>query len=242
MENKPDFDLDWNRFPLLMAHDLKGPLGNLVLYTNLAKEELQELKGADEDSVALLTNVVSQIQDSGTKLMFQIQCWVDAHLLKRGTYSIKQEFFDISTVIEAAIESVKAEYAMRHIPINHDVILSQKISGDQTLVSNVIKNLFQVIALFGIAGQPVVFRTTFDAKECCCTFECADSAGMERVLARLNCDFSGEIVIDTTEGVLKTGVFGMVYVSLAAKALNAHIDVSHVDSGLRIQFVIPKGM
>jgi light-regulated signal transduction histidine kinase (bacteriophytochrome) len=239
MSNERDFDIDWQRFPALMAHDLKGPVGNMVLYTNLALEEIEGIEKLDPDAAEILKKVMTQVHDSAEKMLFQVQSWVDAHFLMRGVYQKKEELFDIQLLIEQVVEAVKSEYALRSLKIQVQQISSHKVLADSQLLRNSLKNLLFTVALFASYGDLIKLSGHVHEKEAVFDIDYPASPGMERVLARLRQDLNANRHVDTTEGVLKTGVFGMIYTNLAITALQGSIHLR--DTGHRAAFgiVIP---
>lgn len=242
MSNERDFDLDWQRFPALMAHDLKGPIGNLVLYANLAVDEIDSLQGVASEDVELLRKVVSQIHDTGEKLLFQVQCWVDAHLLVRSVYPKKEELFDIQSLVEQAAEQVQSEYSLRNLKLQVSKAEATKIISDPLLLRNSLKNLLLTVALFGVSGDTIRISTHVLNNEAVFDIDYPASPGMDRVLTRLQTDFKQTRQVDTTEGLIKTGVFGMVFCNLAINALKGSILMR--DTGHRAAFsiVLPAGV
>jgi signal transduction histidine kinase len=239
MSSQRDFDVDWQRFPALMAHDLKGPIGNMTLYTQMAMEEIDIVEKSDPDTAMMLRKLVGQVHDSCEKLLFQVQCWVDAHLLIRGLYQKKEELTDVQQLLEQALESVKPEFSSRGLKLTLSPSAPAKIFTDPLLVKNSLKNLLYTIALFVASGEMVKITGHVHQGEAIFDIDYPASPGMERVRSRLMQDFSQNRNVDTTEGILKTGVFGMVFTNLAVKALAGTIHIRDIGHRSAFGVTIP---
>ncbi|HNI91149.1 MAG TPA: HAMP domain-containing sensor histidine kinase, partial [Leptospiraceae bacterium] len=124
-----------DKFFSIIAHDLKGPVGNLnsflsfmaAQYENISKEEFHE-------DLILLESASNKIKG----LLENLLTWARS---QRGDMQYKPESISIYDVVKSSIQLFEPSAANKKILLNNKVSTDIKAFADSQMITTVIRNL-----------------------------------------------------------------------------------------------------
>lgn len=132
-----------------LAHDLKGPIGNMSMFNELLIDELKSLN--DENSVDLDQSIwyAEYIKSISDKYVDQLQNWTDLFLMHHN--SIQSQFSKI-IFLELVNEIVKLnkesfEKKGTSLELNSQIDSETLVFVDSDMLRRVIDNLFVITAM-----------------------------------------------------------------------------------------------
>jgi signal transduction histidine kinase len=117
----------------ITVHDLKNPLGTILLYTRLVMGA-----ATDPDKVRSLTGVIGETAQTMFQLLTNL---LKKSKLENTTISIHKERIDLSLLVRAAVERNQAQAAQKqqHLILQRDGC--NKVEADAELLNEVLDNL-----------------------------------------------------------------------------------------------------
>ncbi|MGB3536490.1 MAG: ATP-binding protein [Microcoleaceae cyanobacterium] len=133
-----------SEFLASMSHELRTPLNAVIGYSDLLKEEAEELNCPESFGEDL-----EQIKKSGMHLLTLIQDILDISKLESGEMSLYLEVFDLTTLIDEVKALVQPLTQKNHnkFEITSDPHLGS-MTGDRTKIKQIILNLLSNAAKF----------------------------------------------------------------------------------------------
>ncbi|MBI5186517.1 MAG: response regulator [Nitrospinae bacterium] len=124
-----------DKFVSLVAHDLRSPLGNILGYLKLLRDDKDH--ALCEDHREIIERVVFQ----GEHLVEMIQELLDVSRIKSGKIRPRLKFHDAHFLITQILETLRYEAEKKGIELVCEIPARTRIHADYDLFCQVIKNL-----------------------------------------------------------------------------------------------------
>lgn len=134
-------------FISLITHDLKSPLTNIIVYTELLKD-----KTLDEEDAEF----VGSISRNGKKLLEMVEQYLDLSKMEAGMLELKTSRFDTIDLINEAVGDIQVQAAEKAITIDKELPLEAvEIVADRERLSRVLTNLLSNAIKYSPNGAKV---------------------------------------------------------------------------------------
>lgn len=139
-------------FLAMLTHDMKSPLTSIGLYAQILEKRPEKL--IEKPRIA---SVISQSQQTLLELVNNI---LDVEKLqKSGEIRINKEYFDFSSLVEAATEAVSPMADQKEIKLHLKSDIQQiKFYGDESQLKRVITNLISNAIKYSPEGSRVTIN------------------------------------------------------------------------------------
>lgn len=141
----------------IITHDLKGPVGNVTMFSEMLVsmlESAQEELGASYD---LKTTIwyAEYIQLITAKYMDQLQNWADLYYIKDGKAQYEQGYVDISFVLVSVLKANKIFIEKKNLQIEESIKEGIVFKTEADLFRRILDNLIQIVVLLVEQNKPV---------------------------------------------------------------------------------------
>ena len=141
-----------NMFFSIIAHDLKGPVGNITQVLNLFKENFNDISNDERlDYISILSSLSSKTN----RLLEDLLLWAR---IQMNTVDITFDQINLNTLILSSIELVKERAEEKNIEILTE-IEDIKIETNESSLKTVIRNLLSNAIKFSYNNGVVKIKT-----------------------------------------------------------------------------------
>jgi len=134
-----------DRLLSILSHDMRGPVGNLALYTQMLEKELGETSPYFSDSFKKIKNSISSVTD----LMENLLQW---SVLQSSGASVRREKFTLKSLIDRCIGDYGAYASDKNIVIKSDFSDDIEITADSRLIEIIVRNFIRNALKFTASG------------------------------------------------------------------------------------------
>ncbi len=144
-----------NKFFSIIAHDLKGPIGNLMVMS----DSLASDQGMDEESFNMFLKFQKELSKDTMELLENLLTWANTN-----TYQIENrpEKSDVNHIIQSILNSYKNQIQKKDLTVSDNYQESFYANVDPNLVRQVIRNLVSNAVKFTPHGGSVNISTNSD--------------------------------------------------------------------------------
>jgi signal transduction histidine kinase len=225
----------------LIAHDLKGPIGNLSMFAEMLSSLLEQAQASEEKTDLSQAIWYSQyIHLISSKYLDQLQNWADFYLIDAEHIQSGKEIIVLQDSIEQALESNATFLEKKHISIQKLIDEELCVKFDREMMRRVLDNLIQIVVLLASHKSVIqvkLFRDDFYQVQ----FRISGLHQNDRTL------FDGlfipkEINFDTNpfqKGIIKTTGMGLAYCSKALRLFDGKPQLDEVEGQLYVGFSLP---
>jgi PAS domain S-box-containing protein len=135
-----------DKFFSILAHDLKGPVAQLLNISGLLAEEHQQMDTEKRDVF------IRSLNASTVKLSELIEDLLTWSRAQMDTYSIEPQEIDIKEVIDEILELFSTNITKKHLNIKIILNNSKKIFADLFSVKTILRNLLSNAIKFSYKG------------------------------------------------------------------------------------------
>jgi len=240
MESDQPFQLNLE-FVKKLAHDIKGPVGNTVMFSQLLEEKLNMLEAnaseQNRDEVAHVKELSYTIVQINKKLLTQLQCWVDAFEMDHGSIEVEKTGVAAGEIVEEVKEMNRIYLDKKRIELNTEQIDRDAVlNGSKNLLFQILDQLITLSITFAEQNSSIKVKGGKD--EAYYRFSVVDHYQGNRDSAiRRYTEPPGSI--DTQlpeEGILKSAAFGMIFCNLAIENMGGEKGVDHTADGNSTEF------
>ncbi len=137
-----------------MSHELRTPLHTIIGFTELLAEELE---GPLNDKQKRFINHVHR---DALHLLDLINALLDLSKIEAGKLELKPAIFDLHTVIEEALGSLKVRSDIKGIHIDQQVAIGTEVYADRLRVKQILLNLLSNAVKFAPEHGHVLISAT----------------------------------------------------------------------------------
>lgn len=225
-----------------LAHDIKNPVGNCMMYNEMMQQAIQQLRDKSEgEELDDLVEFSRNIKTSLNNLMEVLDAWVIAHQIVHQQYQMEQEPVSIKELLEEALGNVEPYTERKKLRIINDWNDSDfTVATDQNILKRIIQNMVMMLITFADREDSLRFSLKKEDTHLKVTMEDSYTHPREVVYDR----FTGnETWVENEvpkEGILKPAGYGLKFCGIALTYLKAEPQVEESDlGGLKFSFKLP---
>ena len=123
-----------NQFLGMAAHDLRNPLGAILIYTEML------LDGSVGELSEEQMNFIERIRTSSELMKGMVDDFLDISVIESGKLNINRDLCDVEGIVSKSVELVRHRSRKRDIEIRTDVTKGLKFSMDCGKIGQVVTN------------------------------------------------------------------------------------------------------
>lgn len=213
---------DYVQFANMMAHDVKGSVGNIVLFADLLREEM-------EDSTDDARTYLRQIESTGKRLLYLIETWAELHEMLMGVYEFKKTSCSASKIMEFAYGTLKFEMGQREVRFDLEIDGRATLPVDEHLAKRLAINVILGILSFLDHGSELrVFHSSNEQFQEV-KFISPPLPGWDTYRDRLMAGITHPTEIEYTKGAIKPVIAGAYFVHTAMELIGGAIEIDEGD-------------
>ncbi len=212
-----------------MSHDLKTPVGNAMMYTELMVDDIKNLleEYPDlEDKLNPLIQYCNNIHLSSSKLINSIQSWGYSYQIEDGSFEIRAEDVDMKKLLLKVIASNEIFISGKSLDINLVYECRQTdCRSDPELLTLIFDNLLMLFINMARNGDEIRITVKDDDDGMMIRFFAAKASFTEILTDMFQSGISITDHLIPEQGILKPSGYGLLFASLALDFLNARFGV-----------------
>jgi len=142
-----------DKFFSIIAHDLKNPFNTLIGYSEILKNNFEELT---EDEILDNLNTIHVTSKSGYVLLDNLLQWAQT---QTNQISFNPELIHLKTFVQECIDSLENQSRFKDLEIVNSVSTNHTIIGDINQLRTVIRNLLNNAIKFTLRNGLVVIKS-----------------------------------------------------------------------------------
>lgn len=227
----------------LLTHDLKGPVGNISMFSQLLTgsiEEAQEELGESYDFSALLWQA-NYVQTIARKYIDQLQNWSDLVFLCEDAIVFTIDAISLSTLAEQIYEENELFWSKKQLKINKNIEPDLVCSADQDAIRRCLDNLFQLLVLLCSNRSEIYFLVSSEASDSIrVCFKGLKNEDID-LFSRLYLNrFTPENGAVFSSGIIKTTGAGLAFCGMVINYFGGSPFAVETETGLEFGFTIKK--
>lgn len=228
-----------------MAHDIKNPIGNAVMFSEIMYYELQEKKDesseTDKEFHSKMMGMAENIRLSVQSLLTQVDSWTTALRIKSKEYDVSHNAFDLIDCIEKAYEDHEMYFNKKGIKLSKKFAYEEcVIVSDDFLVKNIFYNLFSMMLIYASQGDEIIVRVDMNDDFYDIMIEDKYEGNRENIIKRFEQGVNISDIDVPEAGILKPASYGMMFCGEALRILAANQKVAPaMNGGLLFTFRLP---
>ncbi len=213
-------------FVAKMSHDLKTPVGNAMMYSELMADDIRTL--AEEhpeisEKLAPLEHYCGNIYLASSKLINAIQSWGYSFQIDDGVFEINPTAINVKDLLEGIIKRNEIFIKGKSLDVSVDYRSERDVyHTDHELLKLVIDNLMTLFINMAGKGTPIDIRVSDDAGGMLFRFFVSEAAFNEKLVETFTSDISIRNRMSPEQGILKPGGYSLIFASLALKYIDAN--------------------
>ncbi|MDE5419791.1 PAS domain-containing sensor histidine kinase [Labilibaculum sp. DW002] len=148
-----------DRFFSIIGHDLKSPFNNVIGFSDLIIDQIQE---GDYEQVGKYAAI---IQDSSERAMNLLNNLLEWSQTQTGRIKFNPEHTDLVGIIDEVLELSNVAVQQKNITIFKDIPKSISLVADQEMINTILRNLITNAIKFTNSGGEVSISTKQSEKE-----------------------------------------------------------------------------
>lgn len=216
----------------MLAHDIKGAVGNMILFADLLREELAE---QDEEA----KSYVKHIDYTGKKLILLLETWIELTERLSGAFKPEKSNTNAFSIFEKVFKDVRFELHQRSIQLDIHGQGPLFIPLDSTTLEKLFTNLVLGLITFMDANASLNVTVSKTDGKALIIFKTADIYGAEEFFRLLNAPITHPTEISYEKGAIKPVVCGAHYAWMVMQESGGSIDISHQDSETVLTLILP---
>lgn len=216
----------------IISHDLRGPLGGFMSYTELMIDESMEFSEADLKEMAMELNVSSK---NIYNLLDNLLNWAK---LQRNQFVIEKNTFKLAKLLNDELNAIAELAKNKSISLKIDIADDILVDTDKNMLLTIIRNLSSNAVKFTPSGGNITIKSYFDTNE---IIICVNDNGIGMSTEIIDNLFTINKKTNRlgTEGEASTGL-GLILCKDFAEKLGGRIWVeSEENTGSSFRFSIP---
>lgn len=212
-----------DKFFRIIGHDLKGPIGQLIQFSNLIEKHYNTL---GEDKVKEILKAIKDSSMVSFKLIENLLNWARS---QTGAITFMPTTFYLKELIDENILLVQKQADAKQITIEVSAIINQEIFADKNMINTIIRNLLSNAIKFTDEKGSITLYNTF--KKDSMVFSIKDNGvGISKDELEKLFKLDGGVKKSGTNDERGTGL-GLI---LCKEFLDYHQGEIHVESSLNV--------
>jgi K+-sensing histidine kinase KdpD len=213
--NDDKYTNPWEAFVRLLAHDIKGPVGNTVMFSGMAVDQLDELLEKQpelEAQLGMVRTLVANVETVNQKLMNQVQAWVESHEIQYDQMQWSIQQVDLEELCER-LKSTNTTYLQKKQLVLEFYLDENQIEFDEQVLERMLDIMLTILITYAETGQTLQLKV-FTGSDQSIRFELRDELSAERpeLTKRLSFDQDIPDSFVPGNGILKPSDFGLLYI------------------------------
>lgn len=229
-----------------LAHDVKGPVGNTAMFSQLLEEKMNMLDSEDLEEAGIdisqfkeLSNTIVHINK---KLLTQLQCWVDAFEIKHGNFQYEAQRVKAGEVVDEIKELNRIYLDKKNIELEDiHVDRDTEFIINKDLLFQILDQLISLSITFGEQNSSIQIKG--ESNESFYKFSVIDQyeGARDNIIERYTENIESIDTLMPEEGILKPAAFGMIFINLAVDMTGGEkgVDQNPDDATTTFWFTIP---
>jgi signal transduction histidine kinase len=148
-EELSEINAEKDKFFSIIAHDLKGPLGNMV---GLSEYLVQYIKEKNHEKTEKFANMMLKSSNKTVDLLSNLMDWAQS---KSGRMDYNPEYFEIDPLVQEEKQFLEGIAEQKSIIINNPIKTNNRVFADKTMISGVLRNLISNAIKFTNTGGKI---------------------------------------------------------------------------------------
>lgn len=225
----------------LMAHDLKGPIGNLSMFAEMLTSMLEQAQENEEKTDLSQAIWYSQyIHLISSKYLDQLQNWADYHLLNPDQIQSGTEILVLQDCIEKVLESNTIFLEKKQITLQKFYTAELCVKFDREMMRRLLDNLIQIVTLLASHKSMIqlkLWRDDFYQVQFRISgLHLNDRALIEGLFLPEEIDFDKA---PFQKGIIKSTGMGLAYCSKVLRLFDGKPQLDEIDGQLFLGFSLP---
>lgn len=161
-EELKEANISKNKFFSIIAHDLKSPFSALLGYTQIFKEDFDELS---REEIKEFTDAISTITRNIYQLLLDLLDWAR---IQTGRMELTQTNFNMYKIISNIISTLKPVADKKNIEITFNGDKSFNVFADENMIKTVVRNLISNAIKFTHKNGRISIRLSKDGNKIIC--------------------------------------------------------------------------
>ena len=138
-----------DRLISILSHDMRGPFGNLLMFTDLFEREMGQTSDFFSDNFKKIKHSLGSVAD----LMENLLEWANT---QRSGAVIKAERFSITKLIDECVAAHSSYAADKKITLNSNFSAAEEFTADRHVASIILRNLVRNAIKFTDTGSVTI--------------------------------------------------------------------------------------
>ena len=217
----------------VIAHDLRGPTGNLTLFLDYLKNSFDELS---PDELKQILSSLSESAESVNVLLENLLIWAKSQLNKIEYNPVE---LNLSELIRYSLKGLMLSAEDKQIDIQFELNDDIAVVADSNMVQTIVRNLISNAIKFTYRGGSVIIRTNTSDKNNARISIIDTGVGIEQSSLAHLFDISNTLHTPGTENEKSTGL-GLILVKDFVEKNNGTITIDSQKSvGTTVSFTLP---
>ena len=222
-----------DKFFAVIAHDLRGPTGNLAAFLEYLHDTYNELSPAELKKILLS---LYKSAENVSALLENLLIWAQSQLNK---IEFRPAELKLSDVIQNSIKGLKQSADNKQIDIKFELNDQIFVLADPNMVQTIVRNLLSNAIKFTRRGGSVIIRSEVRNLNNACIHIIDNGVGIEKSALSKIFDISNTLHTTGTEDEKSTGL-GLILVKDFIEKNKGTITIdSEKDKGTVVSFTLP---
>jgi signal transduction histidine kinase len=222
-----------DKFFAVIAHDLRGPAGNLASFLEYLKDSYNEHSPTELKKILLTLHTSAE---NVTVLLENLLIWAQSQLNK---IEFKPAELNLSEVIQHATKGLRQSAENKEIKIKLDLDDHISVLADQNMVQTIVRNLCSNTIKFSNRGRSVVIQSGLLNRQTAYVRISDKGIGIEKTFLSNIFNIGNTLHTPGTENEKSTGL-GLILVKEFVEKNRGTISIeSEKDKGTIVTFTLP---
>jgi len=124
-----------DKFFSIIAHDLKNPFNTLIGYSEILKNEFEELR---EDEIHEHLSIIHSTSKNGYVLLDNLLQWAQT---QTNQITFNPELIHLKSLVQDCIEGIENQSRFKDIELVNSISTNHTINGDVNQIKTIVRNL-----------------------------------------------------------------------------------------------------
>ncbi len=226
-----------SEFVSKIAHDLKTPVGNAMMYAELMSEDINMLIEEHPEMSEQLESLkyyCGNIQLSSSKLINSVQSWSYAYQIEDGVFEQNRSTINLRELIQSVVKRNDIFIQTKSLQVSVEYESdTPSISMDQEVMNLILDNLLTLFIGMAPNNAPLRIQVTDDNGGLMFRFFVSATAFNETLVEAFTSKLSIKEQVAPKQGILKPGGYALMFVNIALEEMNAEHGVDTKDTDPR---------
>ncbi|TVQ74296.1 MAG: sensor histidine kinase [Balneolaceae bacterium] len=226
-----------SEFVSKVTHDLKTPVGNAMMYSDLLSEEIRMLIEEHPDLRDQLESLLyysGNIRLSSSKLINYVQSWSYAYQIEDGVFEERKSDIHLKDLLDEVIEKndIFIQTKSLRVDVSYDTA-RETCHADQEVMTLIMDNLLTLFIGMAPNNESLRIRISEEAGGLMFRFFAPKPTFTGTLMEAFSGPISIKEQIAPSQGILKPGGYALMFVNIALGKMKAAHGVDPEDADPR---------